>query len=259
MGIPQAAGEFLSFLRYPIFDYKRDQPLSFGMVTLLFFVVFAVEMLLFAPMSLLLGLEDMPHAMQDVLENLASWKVFLVAVIIAPIAEEFIFRFHLRYESLLFLFLLFMMVLFVALFSGSFTEINNIVQLNASDSLQPVTIRSENLVNLWPLFLTIFLALVFGLIYVVSEKFQSAADAFSTNQFPMIFYWTAAVFALVHVFNFELDSDRWYIAPLLVFPQFFLALYLGYLRVRNNIFYSIYVHALNNSIPMILVLIYGVK
>jgi len=65
MGIERAIKEFLSFLRYPTFDYKREDPLSFGMVTGLFFLVFLVEMLLFAPMSSLLGLEDMLYDSTD--------------------------------------------------------------------------------------------------------------------------------------------------------------------------------------------------
>ena len=257
MGIERAIKEFLSFLRYPTFDYKREDPLSFGMVTGLFFLVFLVEMLLFAPMSSLLGLEDMPHAMQGVLESYASWKVFVLAVILAPIAEEFIFRLHLRYKILNFIFFMILLVIVVGLISGAFSALQEAVMYQSKEDMTNIFIHSDSAKRLIPMMFMIVLMPLLAITYLISNKFKQWANNFSGKDFAIIFYLTAGLFAFVHAYNFELDPSRWYLVPLLVFPQLFLALYLGYVRVRNNIFYSIYIHALNNSIPMAILFLAG--
>lgn len=89
-----------------------------------FFVLFVGYMLLMSMLSGVLGLEDMDHAFADIQDEMAMWQLFLLAVIVAPILEEGIFRFPLKYFTSNFpiLFYIFTIVfagLHVANFTGS--------------------------------------------------------------------------------------------------------------------------------------------
>jgi len=231
--------EFLGFLRYPSFDYKSDQPLDMRVVTILYFMIFAIEMLLFIPVSSVLGIESMPHAMEAVMDDYTFLQVFILAVIIAPIAEELLFRLHLKYKPLIWLYFLIMLSSMFFMISGQAS-----VDLHSGPE-----IIINKLLQFAPFFAS--MVLIF-LGYFLVPAIRNSIGSLVRSDFAAIFYITAWVFAFVHIFNFELDSANWYLTPLLVLPQFILALYLGYIRVRNTIFHSMYVHALNNCIPLML-------
>lgn len=238
-----AIRQFLTFLRKPRFLDKNEESLSFVTVTKLFFMVFCFEMLLFIPISSALGLEKIPHAMEDILNNQSIFLVIALAVIIAPITEEIIFRYHLRYKSFIYFFLL---IIFLALlaFGLGMSMPGLIDRISAQAMLSKVS--SNFFIGPLVLFLWI------GLFLLLHQWDKKVPEERVIKIFPAVFYLSALIFALVHISNFELDPSRWFIAPLLVVPQFILALYLGYVRMTNGILYSIYVHALNNAIPIFL-------
>ena len=241
MRLETAIREYLTFLRSPQYDYKRSASLDWITITKLFFFVFAVEMLVLIPMSSFMGLEEIPHIMESLMMEKSFWFIALMAIVIAPIAEEIIFRLHLRYHWLTFLYLI--ILLLVVLFFG--------LKYAALDMVSGLgEVQQQVLDNgfLRTVLLVTILTIV-AMSYLLSKGFESQ---WMQRIFPFIFYMSAAVFALVHISNFELPEGRWYLTPLLVMPQFILACYLGYVRVRNNVIASIYVHALNNSIPMLL-------
>ena len=94
---------------------------------------------------------------------------------------------------------------------------------------------------------------------VVMDRAQEWWKKVYVRQFPFIFYYIVALFAFLHIYNFDVNTINWYYAPLMVVPQFILGIYLGYVRLRNNIWSSILIHAINNIIPMILFLTFGSK
>lgn len=244
MEIKLAFTEFLNYLRYPTFNYKRDLPLGIGLVTMLYFIVFTLEMLLLIPASALSGMEDIPHAMEGFMEDKPFWQVFSLVVITAPAMEEVMFRLHLRYKPLLFLFGWVLGMALLATVYGWWPDVDNAGSMEGGLAL----------LDQWASLLLGLVAvtvLVLG-VYFMMANVRQVADAWVVKLFPVLFYLTAAVFALIHVFNFELPADQWYLTPLLVMPQFVLALYLGYIRVRNGLVYSIYIHALNNCIPLLI-------
>ncbi len=245
MRIEQGIKEFLTFLKSPTFRYKEDQPLDFSLVTTLFFLVFMFEMLLFIPVGSLIGLEDVPHAMEDLLSNSSVLLVISLAVISAPLAEELLFRYHLRYGSYSLLYLGIVGVGYFILISSYFMP-----SLGMSFSLESL---SATMVARW-YYTPLLLIFLFGLFFIMNQFERQSEHRFIQKIFPFLFYLSALVFALVHLSNFQIGPERWVIAPLFVLPQFILGLYLGYVRIRNNIFYSIYIHALNNLIPIILFL-----
>ncbi len=71
---------------------------------------------------------------------------------------------------------------------------------------------------------------------------------FWKNQYPIIFYLSIVVFALIHFFNYDLESTLIYLFPILILPQFVLGLFVGYLRVRFSFIYGFLLHAFHNSI-----------
>jgi len=69
-------------------------------------------------------------------------------------------------------------------------------------------------------------------------------------RFAAAFYTSAALFALMHTFNFS-PHPGWVVLPM-VLPQLWQALCFGYLRMRVGLAASIGLHALNNAVAIAL-------
>ncbi len=234
MDISKSIFEFLRFLKQPQFNYKNDQPETFGMLFILYGFVFLTVFFVAIPVMALAGVDDMGHAITDVLKEYPIWMFFLFTVLMAPILEEFIFRFPLRYPlvGLVFLVLFILGVLGIA---------NNTYYFLS-----------------WLHFgILSFLILIIALITCLRFQLEYLRLVW-VNYFPFFFYSFLALFALAHIFNFS-DVEHWYLAPVLVLPQAILSLFLGYVRVRNNIWQSIFFHAFHNLIPSLMVLLVPVS
>ena len=66
--------------------------------------------------------------------------------------------------------------------------------------------------------------------------------------FPWAFYLLTTAFALLHAFNFPGWKEHWALLPLLIAPQWVTGVFLGFLRVRFSLPWSIGLHALYNLI-----------
>ena len=66
--------------------------------------------------------------------------------------------------------------------------------------------------------------------------------------FAYAFYIFTILFGLVHITNFELTSNVILLSPVLVLPQIILGGYLGFIRVRFGLVWSIALHATYNGI-----------
>lgn len=87
--------------------------------------------------------------------------------------------------------------------------------------------------------------------------FRAPITLFRKNvkQFKYVFYAFALVFGFVHITNYELTPSVLLFSPILVSPQICLGLFLGYLRVRLGLIYSILLHMSFNaflSVPSLL-------
>ncbi len=231
MGIEEAIRDFLGFLRRPV-SRPQGLPLDVPTMISLFLILFVVELLLFMPIAALLGLHELPHSMSELMERLNLWKVMLIAVLLAPILEELIFRLQLgyRYMSTIFIFCsaIFLGWLMATLggYDTMFLNLNlPFYQIGVLGSL---------------LLLSLFVML------------RYSHDYFA--DYGIIFYLTAVVFGLAHVTNFEIPSGKAIFAPLMVLPQIILALYLGYVRLKRGLLSAIFLHAFNNAIPFALIL-----
>ncbi|SHI91153.1 CPBP family intramembrane glutamic endopeptidase [Pseudozobellia thermophila] len=77
--------------------------------------------------------------------------------------------------------------------------------------------------------------------------------------FPYIFYLLTLIFGFYHILNFEFTSTTLWLSPLLVAPQLSVGVFLGFIRVRFGLPWSIALHAAYNLIligPFILLQIF---
>lgn len=158
-----------------------------------------------------------------------AWLVPIVAVI-APIAEELLFR-GWQSGTRRALFLLACGVLLIA-------------------AMVIVVIPGQQ-----PLALGLAaLALVGALAGWFVLRRNRAPLGWFARGFPVIFYLAAALFAVVHLSNYDHVS---LLALPLVLPQLWAALVLGYIRQRIGLAGSIATHALSNSLVVGLALVAG--
>ncbi|MBU2905693.1 CPBP family intramembrane metalloprotease [Arenibacter algicola] len=75
--------------------------------------------------------------------------------------------------------------------------------------------------------------------------------------FKFILYASVLLFAAVHMTNFEMSREVYYIAPLLVAPQLILGVFLGYIRVKLGLGWSICLHAMYNGVLITPILLYN--
>lgn len=185
-------------------------------------------MFVIAPMLLLVDVGNIPNKLEALSEDIAGWKFFALAVVAAPLAEEIVFRFPLKYRSgALLIFCIFISGILYLLLSSAFSD-----QIAGTIAL------------------AFFLV---GFLYVMI-KGNALSEEKMASIFPYIFYLTAGAFALAHIGNYELDPTKWYFTPILVMPQLVLGLALGFVRLKYGLWACILMHALNNFIPMLVLL-----
>ncbi|MDE0534987.1 CPBP family intramembrane glutamic endopeptidase [Tenacibaculum sp. L6] len=74
----------------------------------------------------------------------------------------------------------------------------------------------------------------------------------SKKSFKIAFYVFAILFGLVHLTNFNITTNVLLLAPILVAPQTILGGYLGFIRVRFGLAWSILLHACYNAFFVLL-------
>ena len=72
------------------------------------------------------------------------------------------------------------------------------------------------------------------------------------KRFRTTFYIIAILFGLIHLSNFNITTNTLLLAPILVAPQIILGGYLGYIRVRFGLIWSIFLHASYNAFFMLI-------
>lgn len=70
--------------------------------------------------------------------------------------------------------------------------------------------------------------------------------------FWLVFHVSVLIFAALHLYNFSFESVQWWMLPLLMLPQWFTGMVLGWMRVMRGIGAAILLHALFNFGPLML-------
>jgi len=118
----------------------------------------------------------------------------------------------------------------------------------------------EMLENYSPVFI-FFVAVVIA--PALEELFFRAPLALfkNSNYFKYAYYLSALLFGLIHIGNFpEIDGFYWLI-PILVAPQISAGIFLGYIRTKLGLLWSILLHAAHNLIlvgPFIIMKFLGI-
>jgi len=233
----QEAKEFYNYLKLPYYDISSGLPTSEAIMSTLklFFIVFALEIFFLFPLMALIGGENLPHALESLQDTIPPMVMLLIVVIVAPFAEELMFRFPLKniylFELLMNIF--FGTVLYMVL--GSFLAIEYTIGI---------------------IVCAILIRLAYFMQHVQDRFKRHSYRTRFKNYFPYFFYGVAMFFAWVHLFNWDISVDKWWMTPVLVSPQLILGLLLGYVRMKYGIWYSILVHALNNAIPMMALILF---
>ena len=222
--IKEAFQEFINYIKKPNPFIKYDKPTIF--YNQLFPLVIIALMFAFSSVIFTSSLEQfhiIPKMPEFDLFKSKEQKglVFLMVLIGAPIIEELIFRFQLKNFSFSFV------CYFVAIsyFLNWFLETRTLV----------ITM--------------IILAAVLTLIcfYISYDRFNKLN--FIKLIFPFHFYLTAIFFGLVHISNYSNPLEYGFPIILLVLPQLFVGLILGYVRMRFGLSKSMMMHAAYNLIP----------
>ncbi len=147
--------------------------------------------------------------------------LFLVVTILAPLLEESLFRYQLKHYRL---------ALLLYLFGSSFL-------LHAFCSK-----------TIW-LIASLLLLLLLAFIDKKMSGSKSKRTGLIQKVFPYHFYFTALCFGLLHLTNYKEPLHNGFSVILLVLPQLFLGLVLGYTRMRYGLYQSMILHAAYNFIP----------
>lgn len=91
------------------------------------------------------------------------------------------------------------------------------------------------------------LLIVYGRAYWRTAKLEHHHEKAVERVFPFIFWVTAAVFGLVHLSNFKLENIG-LLGVIIILPQFFVGAVLGYVRMRYGFISAILFHAGYNGI-----------
>ncbi|TVZ25263.1 CAAX prenyl protease-like protein [Gillisia sp. Hel_I_86] len=167
---------------------------------------------------------------QSELNSLLSenpWKFALMAVVIAPVLEEGMFRTLIKPSTSEFIFFLCSWILVgVAIFI-------------------PVDVH-------WALkfgFLLLFITLIyFFLKELIPKSFQYKACSFLNRNYISVWIITAVIFGLVHISNYVDGFQIDFLLLLMIVPRIIAGFYFGKVKIENkHMVWPIAMHAMNNA------------
>ncbi len=144
--------------------------------------------------------------------------LWLIILFGAPIFEELVFRYPLKYPKYYF-FILFVIIYF---FVSS-------------------TYRS----NIFFFGILLICAIFFLLVNVKTPKI---IEAFFKKHFVVFFVIFNIIFSMLHLYNFELEGTKKAFYIILILPQFLSGLLFGYFRMKFGFFWGVFSHFYYNSI-----------
>lgn len=144
-----------------------------------------------------------------------EFEVILVGVLIIPFIEELLFRWPMVYKELHFkLFLVLVSLILITVY--------------------------------WPIGLALFISVLFlvSLDWKKDQKYD--IEGLHAKYSRHIFWILTVSFALVHMSNYDYQSIPIWVYPFMVMPQFIGGAFLGLVRIRFGLRYSIIMHSLFN-------------
>lgn len=197
----------------------------------LFILEFLIVIGLAAFIAILVRLKVLPEFNNELLyfpKKMHGLPVVLYVTLIAPVVEEFLFRFNLR----LFPKYLHLQVILGAACIYVFLEL-----IGDSKTMSIVALS---------------LSLSFLIFYFTRRReLNIVTESVWGNKFRVVFYITAAIFALAHISKYGLSFKIFLMAPLIVLPQFVMGLFAGYTRLRLGFGWSCLFHSCHNMLVVL--------
>lgn len=223
---------FVAFLKKPKpLKQLKDKKLLLRDFTTLFILYVSFTTVLLSVFGLLLHFNLIKEYKSiDFLKEFGVLGTLFLACIIAPLVEETVFRYHLKdlNGAIYFIFL----------------------------SFGVLTVSQVNGVRLQFAIMIIALVLAVLVIEFLKRKRKVFALKMWVKIYPLLFYYTAILFGLMHLSNYK---DLTLTDPSFVFyiaSQVFGGLGLGYLRIRYGLVYSMLFHALFNFVMVSLIILF---
>ncbi len=162
-----------------------------------------------------------------------NFNLFILTCLIIPLIEEVAFRLPLRYSNI---------SLALSITVLSFYTINYFFTLKDH-------FDTENY-----FFLRIVLSILIGIIfYLFCVKYSDNFVKLYKNNFNIIFYFFAVLFALMHISNYEFTLDTLLLAPIITLPKLISSFIAGFVRVKYGFIYCLFLHSCHNMIPFLII------
>jgi Type II CAAX prenyl endopeptidase Rce1-like len=158
-----------------------------------------------------------------------TWLEVFLIVVLAPLIEELIFRWPLRYSK---------NRVMVAAVIGFWVFYGESYRIKSFDKI---------------IFWIIFFVGTIGIIGVVN-LYKSQIGSFWIDNFKWVFWAFGLIFGLIHLSNYDGGWSSFLVFwPVLCSHQIVIGLLNGYARMRYGFWYGVALHATNNMIPALII------
>ena len=231
--IQTIAIDFLNFLKKPsLKKLPRNNTNLIITFILLFLLLILTVYTLSIGIKIVIYLIDYKEAsklysfQESKLNKYSTLNNILYILIVGPLIEELLNRFYLNLKKQNIIITLICLIVFL------------------------IKIYWQN-VNQVGLFI---LATVLCTIVAFCALSQKRIDLFGLKYFHYIFYCSCVIFACLHIQNFQsvLSKNYYWLLPFLIFPQFFMGVFFGYIRVRFGFISGLLFHSVMN-IPAVII------
>lgn len=245
--------EYFNYLKRPVREMRQEKLTFKTLLNIVgihyIFLIGAAIVLSVATYAF--GLDDLPHAIEDMVKNTSKIKLLLSLVIIAPLIEELLFRFPLKFRrGSLFILLVVLSILVYYVFAVFVpdTIMENVPQDQKTEEAL-AAIGQTNLTAMTFTSLFFILGMVFLLALSFSKDWLNNIGITIDRNYGYFFFITAMLFGYVHIMNFTGGGIQWFHVPFLILPQFVMGLFFGFTRLKFGMWSNIFLHAINNLLP----------
>ncbi|WP_018476664.1 CPBP family glutamic-type intramembrane protease [Pontibacter roseus] len=230
--LKQTGTDIWAFLRNP-----KDQPAAeqsaAGKIRILLLVLL-IDVIIVIGISGLVQLIEMAgwyssenHAVVELLRKLPIWAFLLLGVLAIPLLEELVFRYGLRFKIGYISFEVFILVLTMAVSTFQYLPL------------------------VWALGTSAVLTMALVLYFLNVDAIGNSLERVWPKVYGAFFYTVAFLFGLIHITNFtdfDYASAAILLIPIIVAPQIFGGLLMGYMRVKHGFFWGYFLHAGHNAL-----------
>ena len=170
------------------------------------------------------------HSLVSVKEHKSVFHLILMAVIIAPLAEEITFRSWLTYNRyLVSLFLSVLCIYWVLPLVLNFKIFQNVTNIAITISIG----------------LSVYIVSCF----LLKNTSRNFIKKWNKNT-RFLFLLSSFIFGYIHIFNYNITTNLLLFSPLIVLPHIIGGLIIGYIRLNMGFIWGVFYHVLSNLISV---------